>query len=452
MNEDIFRAYDIRGVADTDLTEEVVKDIGKALGTIIINQKNNEIIVGRDSRLSSPKLFSHLTQGITSTGVNVIDIGIVPTPVLYFATHKLTSSNGVVITGSHNPKKYNGFKIVLNRKTLSEKDINGILNLILEKKFSKGEGKIYQKEILSYYSNEIINNINLKSNLNIGIDCGNGAASKVAKQIYEELGCKVTSLFDELDGNFPNHHPDPSKEENMEDLKNVVLEKSLDLGIAFDGDADRLGIVTKKGSIIDADIQMLAFSKEILKQNQGGKIVFDVKCSKLLSDGIEELGGVPLINPTGHSLIKKRLLEEGALLGGEMSGHIFFNDRWPGFDDAIYAGARMLEIVSEADNSDLLDNLPKSCSTPEINISIGDKEKFNVVEEFKKRMDFKEAKIIDIDGIRVEFKSGWGLLRPSNTSPVLVLRFEATSNGEIEVIKEKFKKILYSINPNLGEF
>ena len=309
MNEDIFRAYDIRGVADTDLTEEVVKDIGKALGTIIINQENNEIIVGRDSRLSSPKLFSHLTQGITSTGVNVIDIGIVPTPVLYFATHKLTSSNGVVITGSHNPKKYNGFKIVLNRKTLSEKDINGILNLILEKKFSKGEGKIYQKEILSYYSNEIINNINLKSNLNIGIDCGNGAASKVAKQIYEELGCKVTSLFDELDGNFPNHHPDPSKEENMEDLKNVVLEKSLDLGIAFDGDADRLGIVTKKGSIIDADIQMLAFSKEILKQNQGGKIVFDVKCSKLLSDGIEELGGVPLINPTGHSLIKKRLLE-----------------------------------------------------------------------------------------------------------------------------------------------
>ena len=452
MNEDIFRAYDIRGVADTDLTEEVVKDIGKALGTIIINQENNEIIVGRDSRLSSPKLFSHLTQGITSTGVNVIDIGIVPTPVLYFATHKLTSSNGVVITGSHNPKKYNGFKIVLNRKTLSEKDINGILNLILEKKFSKGEGKIYQKEILSYYSDEIINNINLKSNLNIAIDCGNGAASKVAKQIYEELGCKVTSLFDELDGNFPNHHPDPSKEENMEDLKNVVLEKSLDLGIAFDGDADRLGIVTKKGSIIDADIQMLAFSKEILKQNQGGKIVFDVKCSKLLSDGIEKLGGVPLINPTGHSLIKKRLLEEGALLGGEMSGHIFFNDRWPGFDDAIYAGARMLEIVSEADNSDLLDNLPKSCSTPEINISVGDKEKFNVVEEFKKRMDFKEAKIIDIDGIRVEFKSGWGLLRPSNTSPVLVLRFEATSNGEIEVIKEKFKKILYSINPNLGEF
>ncbi len=452
MNEDIFRAYDIRGVADTDLTEEVVKDIGKALGTIIINQENNEIIVGRDSRLSSPKLFSHLTQGITSTGVNVIDIGIVPTPVLYFATHKLTSSNGVVITGSHNPKKYNGFKIVLNRKTLSEKDINGILNLILEKKFSKGEGKIYQKEILSYYSDEIINNINLKSNLNIGIDCGNGAASKVAKQIYEELGCKVTSLFDELDGNFPNHHPDPSKEENMEDLKNVVLEKSLDLGIAFDGDADRLGIVTKKGSIIDADIQMLAFSKEILKQNQGGKIVFDVKCSKLLSDGIEGLGGVPLINPTGHSLIKKRLLEEGALLGGEMSGHIFFNDRWPGFDDAIYAGARMLEIVSEADNSDLLDNLPKSCSTPEINISVGDKEKFNVVEEFKKRMDFKEAKIIDIDGIRVEFKSGWGLLRPSNTSPVLVLRFEATSNDEIEVIKEKFKKILYSINPNLGEF
>ena len=452
MNQDIFRAYDIRGVAGTDLTEKVVVDIGKALGSIIINQEDSEIIVGRDSRLSSPKLFSYLTQGITSTGVNVTDIGIVPTPVLYFATHKLNSSNGVVITGSHNPKNYNGFKIVLNRKTLSEKGINRILNLVLEKEFPKGEGKVYQEEILNYYSDQITNDIELKSSLNIAIDCGNGAASIIAKQIYEKLGCKVTSLFDELDGNFPNHHPDPSKEENMQDLKNLVLEKNLDLGIAFDGDADRLGIVTKKGSIIDADIQMLAFSKEILKQNQGGKIVFDVKCSKLLSEGIKKLGGIPLINPTGHSLIKQRLLDEEALLGGEMSGHIFFNDRWPGFDDAIYAGARMLEIISEAENKDLLDNLPKSCSTPEINISVGDKEKFKIVKEFKKRMDFKEAKIIDIDGVRVEFKSGWGLLRPSNTSPVLVLRFEANSEDELKVLKEKFRKILYSINPNLGEF
>ena len=236
----------------------------------------------------------------------------------------------------------------------------------------------------------------------------------------------------------------------MQDLKNVVLDKNLDLGIAFDGDADRLGIVTKKGSIIDADIQMLAFSKEILNQNQGGKIVFDVKCSKLLSEGIEKLGGTPLINPTGHSLIKQRLLDEEALLENEWAWH--FNDRWPGFDDAIYAGARMLEIISEAENKDLLDNLPKSCSTPEINISVGDKEKFEIVKEFKKRMDFKEAKIIDIDGVRVEFKSGWGLLRPSNTSPVLVLRFEANSEDELKVIKEKFRKILYSINPNLGEF
>ncbi len=452
MNKDIFRAYDIRGVAETDLTEKVVVDIGKALGSIIIDQEDNEIIVGRDSRLSSPKLFSYLTQGITSTGVNVIDIGIVPTPVLYFATHKLNSSNGVVITGSHNPKNYNGFKIVINKKTLSEEGINKILNLVLEKEFPKGEGKIYQEEILNYYTDQITNDIELKSNLNIAIDCGNGAASIIAKQIYEKLGCNVTSLFDELDGNFPNHHPDPSKEENMRDLTNAVLDKNLDLGIAFDGDADRLGIVTKKGSIIDADIQMLAFSKEILNRNQGSKIVFDVKCSKLLSEGIEKLGGIPLINPTGHSLIKRRLLEEEALLGGEMSGHIFFNDRWPGFDDAIYAGARMLEIVSEAENKDLLDNLPKSCSTPEINIPVGDKEKFGIVKEFKKRMDFKEAKIIDIDGVRVEFKSGWGLLRPSNTSPVLVLRFEANSEDELKVIKEKFRKILYSINPNLGEF
>lgn len=452
MNKDIFRAYDIRGIAETDLTQEVVEDIGKALGTVIIDQNHRDIIVARDSRLSSPILFAYLTKGILSTGVNVIDIGIVPTPVLYFATHELTSSNGIVITGSHNPKNYNGFKIVLNQKTLSQERIKNLLDLVLKKEFSEGEGKIHQEEILGSYSNQINNNIDLKSALNIAIDCGNGAASVIAKEVYEKLGCNVISLFDELDGNFPNHHPDPSKVENMQDLKNTVIENNLDLGIAFDGDADRLGIVTKNGSIIDADIQMLAFAKEILKLNPGGKIVFDVKCSKNLSDGIEDLGGVPLMNATGHSLIKKRIHEERALLGGEMSGHIFFNDRWPGFDDAIYAGARMLELVSEAHNVDLLDSLPKTCSTPEINITVGDKEKFKIVEEFKKNMKFKEAKIIDIDGVRIEFQYGWGLLRASNTSPVLVLRFEANSENHLEEIKEKFRKILYSIDPSLGEF
>ena len=452
MNKDIFRAYDIRGVAETDLTQEVVEDIGKALGTIIIDQNHRDIIVARDSRLSSPILFAYLTKGIISTGVNVIDIGIVPTPVLYFATHELTSSNGVVITGSHNPKNYNGFKIVLNQKTLSQERIKNLLDLVLKKEFSKGEGKIHQEEVLDSYSNQINNNIDLKSALNIAIDCGNGTASVIAKEVYEKLGCNVISLFDELDGNFPNHHPDPSKEENMQDLKNTVIENNFDLGIAFDGDADRLGIVTKNGSIIDADIQMLAFAKEILKLNPGGKIVFDVKCSKNLSDGIEDLGGVPLMNATGHSLIKKRIHEEKALLGGEMSGHIFFNDRWPGFDDAIYAGARMLELVSKAHNVNLLDSLPKTCSTPEINIIVGDKEKFKIVEEFKKNMKFKEEKIIDIDGVRIEFQYGWGLLRPSNTSPVLVLRFEANSENHLEEIKEKFRKILYSIDPSLGEF
>ena len=316
MNQDIFRAYDIRGVAGTDLTEKVVVDIGKALGSLIINQEDSEIIVGRDSRLSSPKLFSYLTQGITSTGVNVIDIGIVPTPVLYFATHKLTSSNGVVITGSHNPKNYNGFKIVLNRKTLSEKGINRILNLVLEKGFPKGEGKIYQEEILNYYSDQITNNIELKSNLNIAIDCGNGAASIIAKQIYEKLGCKVTSLFDELDGNFPNHHPDPSKEENMQDLKRVVLEQKCDLGIAFDGDADRIGVIDDKGNIIRSDMLLAVYARDVLEAIPGAPIIADVKCSNALFDEVRRLAvrATPRCCCGRPTLCYCRLLLRGLLL------------------------------------------------------------------------------------------------------------------------------------------
>lgn len=452
LNKNIFRAYDIRGIAETDLTSGVVVDIGRALGSMVISQGQEEIIVGRDGRLSSPDLFSHLSQGIRSTGVNVINLGEVPTPVLYFATHNLNCTNGVIITGSHNPKDYNGFKIVLDNKTLTEDKIQEILSLIMTQEFVEGSGSITNKNILPLYIETIKKDINLNSPLDIAIDCGNGAASIIAKEVYEAIGCNVISLYDELDGNFPNHHPDPSKEENMTDLRELVLRQELKAGLAFDGDADRLGVVSKLGSIIDADLQMLVFSKDILLKNPDGKIVFDVKCSKLLSDGIKELGGIPLINPTGHSLIKKRISEEKALLGGEMSGHIFFNDRWPGFDDAIYAGARLLEIISNEENSGILDELPETCSTPEINIAVGDEEKFKIVEQFKSKMQFKDAELIDIDGVRLEFESGWGLLRPSNTSPVLVLRFEATTITNLETIKDKFREILGNIDPALGEF
>ncbi|MFL2698171.1 MAG: phosphomannomutase/phosphoglucomutase [Gammaproteobacteria bacterium] len=452
LNKNIFRAYDIRGIAETDLISGVVVDIGRALGSMVISQGQEEIIVGRDGRLSSPDLFSHLSQGIRSTGVNVINLGEVPTPVLYFATHNLNCTNGVIITGSHNPKDYNGFKIVLDNKTLTEDKIQEILSLIMTQEFVEGSGSITNKNILPLYVETIKKDINLNSPLDIAIDCGNGAASIIAKEVYEAIGCNVISLYDELDGNFPNHHPDPSKEENMTDLRELVLRQELKAGLAFDGDADRLGVVSKLGSIIDADLQMLVFSKDILLKNPDGKIVFDVKCSKLLSDGIKELGGIPLINPTGHSLIKKRISEEKALLGGEMSGHIFFNDRWPGFDDAIYAGARLLEIISNEKNSGILDELPETCSTPEINIAVGDEEKFKIVEQFKSKMQFKDAELIDIDGVRLEFESGWGLLRPSNTSPVLVLRFEAKTITDLETIKHKFRKILGNIDPALGEF
>ena len=452
LNKNIFRAYDIRGIAETDLTSGVVVDIGRALGSMVISQGQEEIIVGRDGRLSSPDLFSHLSQGIRSTGVNVINLGEVPTPVLYFATHNLNCTNGVIITGSHNPKDYNGFKIVLDNKTLTEDKIQEILSLIMTQEFVEGSGSITNKNILPLYIETIKKDINLNSPLDIAIDCGNGAASIIAKEVYEAIGCNVISLYDELDGNFPNHHPDPSKEENMTDLRELVLRQELKAGLAFDGDADRLGVVSKLGSIIDADLQMLVFSKDILLKNPDGKIVFDVKCSKLLSDGIKELGGIPLINPTGHSLIKKRISEEKALLGGEMSGHIFFNDRWPGFDDAIYAGARLLEIISNEKNSGILDELPETCSTPEINIAVGDEEKFKIVEQFKSKMQFKDAELIDIDGVRLEFESGWGLLRSSNTSPALVLRFEAKTITNLETIKDKFREILGNIDPVLGEF
>ena len=453
LNKNIFRAYDIRGIAYEELSQELVVLIGKSLGTKSLDSGNDSLIVGRDGRNSSSDLFEWVTTGVKSTGCKVINIGIVSTPILYFATHSLSCPNGVMITGSHNPGDYNGFKIVEDKRTISGKAIQQIRQNILKKEFQKGRGSEKTFDIKDQYLNSIIQNVELKRPIRMAIDCGNGAASVVAKEVYEGLGCEVHSLFAEVDGNFPNHHPDPSKPENLEDLRKLVEEKDLEIGLAFDGDGDRLGVISKEGKIIFPDMQMILFSNSILQDHKKGKVVFDVKCSKLLSEAILKKGGTPIMTKTGHSYIKKCIREEKALLGGEMSGHIFFNDRWPGFDDGIYAGARMLEIISNLnENEDVFKNLPKLVSTPEINIESTDDEKFKLVEDFISKADYKEANSVLIDGVRVEFDFGWGLLRASNTSPVLVLRFEADTQENLESIKNIFRRTLNDIKPNLGNF
>ena len=453
LNKNIFRAYDIRGIAYEELSQELVVLIGKSLGTKSLDSGNDSLIVGRDGRNSSSDLFEWVTTGVKSTGCKVINIGIVSTPILYFATHSLSCPNGVMITGSHNPGDYNGFKIVEDKRTISGKAIQQIRQNILKKEFQKGRGSEKTFDIKDQYLNSIIKNIELKRPIRMAIDCGNGAASVVAKEVYEGLGCEVHSLFAEVDGNFPNHHPDPSKPENLEDLRKLVEEKDLEIGLAFDGDGDRLGVISKEGKIIFPDMQMILFSNSILQDHKKGKVVFDVKCSKLLSEAILKKGGTPIMTKTGHSYIKKCIREEKALLGGEMSGHIFFNDKWPGFDDGIYAGARMLEIISNLnENEDVFKNLPKLVSTPEINIESTDDEKFKLVEDFISKADYKEANSVLIDGVRVEFDFGWGLLRASNTSPVLVLRFEADTQENLELIKNTFRRTLNDVKPNLGNF
>ena len=452
LNQNIFRANDIRGIAYEDLTEEVVQGLGRALGSEAIDRNVQKFIIGRDGRLSSPEIFDWLSSGIMSTGCNVIDIGIVTSPMFYHSTYELNSSSGVVITGSHNPGNYNGFKIVFNNHSTSSEEILNLKQRILEENFREGKGASKKEDIKESYINRILESVNLNKNLNISIDCGNGAAGVIAKDVYERLGCNVIELYGELDGSFPNHHPDPSKLENMEDLIKSVKENDSVVGLAFDGDADRLGVISPKGEMIFPDRQMIMFSRQVIQSSPNAKIVFDVKCSKLLSDEIEKLKGKPLICKTGHTFIKQKIRETDALLGGEMSGHIFFNDRWPGFDDGIYAGARMLEIIANSEQDDPFVTVPNMLSTPEINIPAADEEKFQIVKTFIENSNFNDAKIVSIDGIRVEFEKGWGLLRPSNTSPCLVLRFEAETNDDLNKIKEIFYLGLKSIKPNINKF
>ena len=442
ITRSIFKAYDIRGIVENELTPEVVKLIGLAIGSESIAKGERGIVVGRDGRLTGETLSEALITGLIESGCHVVDIGMVPTPLVYFATYTKGATSGVMITGSHNPPEYNGLKIMIAGETLSAERIEALYARIIDKDFSYGAGSSISINIDQDYIDKIKSDIKLAKKLNIVVDCGNGIAGDIAPKLFESLGANVTKLFCLVDGNFPNHHPDPSKPENLKDLINEVLDTDADLGLAFDGDGDRLGLIDNKGNVIWADRQMILYARDVISRNSGAKIIYDVKCSSLLPQEISKHGGEPIMSRTGHSFIKNKIKETGAELGGEMSGHIFFNERWFGFDDALYTGARLLEIISKNDDScaEIFAKLPDRVNTPEINIHFNEHgEQHAAVSKLSKDIDFPGSKINTIDGIRVDYENGWGLVRASNTTPCLVLRFEANDKEILENIKAKFR-------------
>jgi phosphomannomutase/phosphoglucomutase len=450
---EIFRAYDIRGVVSETLSATVVREIGRAIGSEAYERGQQVVAVARDGRISSPELGDALIEGLRVSGRDVIDIGVVPTPVLYFATHHLETNSGVMLTGSHNGPEYNGLKIVLAGETLSGDKITAIRNRIINNEISEGQGSLQAVDISVDYLRRITDDIPvaLGGAFKVVVDCGNGVAGLLAPRLYRAMGHDVVEICCDVDGNFPNHQPDPSQPENMQLLIDKVKEEGADLGFAFDGDGDRLGIVDGKGNIIWPDRQMMLFAKDILTRNQGASIIFDVKCSRYLKAIIEANGGKPLMWKTGHSLIKSKMKEVGAPLAGEMSGHIFFKERWYGFDDALYAGARALEILTKSKSSptETFAMLPEGISTPELRIPLAEKHHAKVMEVMKKKMAFEDAEVINIDGLRVDFSDGWGLVRPSNTSPYLIARFEAETEEALESIQTKFRGLLHSVSPDL---
>jgi len=449
ITSSIFKAYDIRGIVEKELTPEVVKLIGIAIGSESISQGERGIVVGRDGRLTGPMLSESLISGLIESGCHVVDIGMVPTPLVYFSTYTKGAGSGVMVTGSHNPPEYNGFKIMIAGETLSADKIQNLYSRILNQEFSSGSGSSTSINIDQDYMDTIKSDISLDRELNIVVDCGNGVAGNIAPKLFESLGAKVTKLFCLVDGRFPNHHPDPSNPENLEDLIKEVIDTGADLGLAFDGDGDRLGLVDNNGNVIWADRQMILYARDVLSRKPGAKIIFDVKCSSLLPKDISEHGGEPIMSRTGHSFIKNKLKETNAELGGEMSGHIFFKDRWYGFDDAIYTGARLLEIISKTDKTcaEVFAELPSSVSTPEINIHFDKQgQQYDVMEALSKNVDFPGAEINTLDGVRVDYENCWGLVRASNTTPCLVLRFEGSDKESLNSIKSQFKDWLETNN------
>ncbi len=456
VDESIFREYDIRGIVPDQINDHSIKTIAKAIAIKCYSELVDKVVLGRDGRLSGDSLLRSLSNELQSLGINVINIGVVTSPLLYFAAKKIKSKSGIMITGSHNPKNYNGFKIVINDSPVSGIEI---LNLISDEfaDFKNSGNEIVKKDIMDEYINEVVSQTDTNSQqMKIVVDCGNGSAGEIAPKLMRKLGHQVIELFCKIDGNFPNHHPDPGKIENLQDLIKLVKSEAADIGIAFDGDGDRIGVVSKKGEVVYPDQLMMIFSKEILKNNPGKKIVFDVKCTNLLEKIINEAGGIPVMSPTGHFHIKNTLKKTNAPLAGEMSGHIFFNDKWYGFDDAHYSAFRLIEILKKSKTSidALVEDLPSAFSTPEINLNVEENKKFQIVNDFISKSDFGNANKITIDGLRVNFEDGWGLLRASNTTPKLVLRFEANSQKRLNEIKNMFltelKKIDETINIELS--
>ncbi len=451
VDASIFRAYDIRGVVSTALTPAVVEQIGRSFGSESLARGQNRVVVARDGRLSGPDLIEALGKGIRSSGCDVINIGMVPTPVLYFATYHLETGTGIMVTGSHNPPEYNGLKMMIGGDTLFGDGIQLLYQRIVDGDLATGSGAYEERDIMDDYVARVVGDIKVSRPMRIATDCGNGVAGVIAASLFRQLGCEVHELFSEVDGNFPNHHPDPAKVENLQDVANLVEKEGLELGLAFDGDGDRVGVIDDRGQIIWPDRQMILYSRDILDRNPGAHIIYDVKCSRLLPAAIEEAGGVAEMYKTGHSFVKTRIKETGAALGGEMSGHIFFKERWYGFDDALYSAARLLEILSRDSRkvSEIFGEIPNSVNTPELGVKFEEGEHHRFMQSFIDTADFGSAKITTIDGLRADFEQGWGLVRASNTTPSLVIRFEADTQSALEEIQGKFRSAMLGVKSDI---
>lgn len=448
---EIFRAYDIRGIVETALTPDAVRAIGRAFGSEALEAGCPRVVIGRDGRLSSPVLAEALADGLRAAGCEVIDIGLVPTPVLYYATHRLETGTGIMITGSHNPPEYNGLKMMIGGVTLAAERIQALRERIERDDFKSGAGAYREENVVDDYVARIAADVRLARPMRFAVDAGNGAAGPTALKLFEALGQSPLALYCEVDGRFPNHHPDPSKPENLAELRAAVKRERLELGLAFDGDGDRLGVVDEAGDIVWPDRQMILYARDILARHPGAPIVFDVKCSKHLIDAIRAAGGQPIMSRTGHSFIKATLKETGAPLGGEMSGHIFFKDRWYGFDDGLYTAARLLELLSRESASprEVFAKLPSGVSTPELNVPMEEGAHHAFIGTFQRQARFEDAQLTLIDGVRADFPDGWGLVRASNTTPVLVLRFEGDTPEALARIQAAFREQMLRIDPTL---
>ena len=449
LPSDIFKAYDIRGVVGKTLTAPVVRAIGQALGTLAQERGRDTLVVGRDGRLSGPELSQALAAGICASGADVIDVGQVTTPMTYFAAQHLDTQCSVMVTGSHNPPDYNGLKMVIAGSTLAGDEIQALKTRIDAGALRDGTGSVRTADVGAAYVERIVGDVHLARSMNIAVDCGNGVAGAYAPALFRRLGCTVTELYCDVDGHFPNHHPDPSQPKNLKDLIACLASSDNELGLAFDGDGDRLGVVTHSGAIIYPDRQLMLFAADVLSRNPGATVIYDVKSTRNLQPWIERHGGTALMWKTGHSLIKSKMKETGALLAGEMSGHTFFKERWYGFDDGLYTGARLLEIVSRhADASSALTALPDSLSTPELNIACADASPHALIATLAASAKFPSARnVIRIDGLRVEYADGFGLARASNTTPVIVLRFEADDERALARIQGEFRRVLGKTMP-----